>query len=95
MVHQCMQSIVPKLSVSSNAEVAMEIRPVTKASSQKDKDKEGEKERDVTDAEEEDIDSSFFVSGVVPSISDLGPEEMYLIINSAELCSALLFDDRR
>lgn len=88
-----MQSIVPKLSVSTNAEVAMEIRPMTKAGSEKEK--EGEKERDVIDAEEEDIDSSFFVPGVVPSISDLGPEEMYLIINSAELCSALLFDDRR
>jgi hypothetical protein len=91
-----MQSIVPKLSVSTNAEVAMEVRPMTKNTSEKEK--EGEKERDIRDimdAEEDDIDSSFFVSGIVPSISDLGPEEMYLIINSAELCSALLFDDRR
>lgn len=92
MVHQCMQSIVPKLSVSTNAETAMEARPISKAT---DSGKEGERERDATDVEEEDIDPSFFVSGAVPSISDLGPEEMYLIINSAELCSALLFDDRR
>lgn len=93
MVHQCMQSIVPQLSVSTNAETAMEARPITKTTS--GSEKEGENERDATDADEEDIDPSFFVSGVVPSITDLGPEEMYLIINSAELCSALLFDDRR
>lgn len=52
-------------------------------------------EEPATESAEAEIDTSFFVSGVVPPISEFGPEKMYLTINSAELCAALLFDDRR
>ena len=93
MVHRCMESIVPKLSLSENAEVAMELRSKAKACTEEEK--EAVAEVVSVDFEEEDIDPSFFVPGIVPPISELGPEEMYLTINSAELCSALLFDDRR
>jgi hypothetical protein len=45
--------------------------------------------------EEEEIEEGFFVLGVTPSLEEYGPHDIYLTTNSAELCVALLFDDRR
>lgn len=45
--------------------------------------------------EEADIEEGFFVPGVIPSLEEYGPHDIYLTTNSAELCVALLFDDRR
>lgn len=83
LVHRCMECIVPKFSNARNAESAEQLS-VTQLP-----------EVDSGSSSEELIQPSFFVPGTVPPISVYGPEEMYLTINSAELCSALLFDDRR
>lgn len=83
LVYRCMECIVPKFSNAQNAEEAIE-QSVSQSL-----------ESDSVTAEETLIKPSFFVQGVVPSIAVYGPEQMYLTINSAELCSALLFDDRR
>lgn len=45
--------------------------------------------------EKEEIEEGFFVPGVTPSLEEYGPHDIYLTTNSAELCVALLFDDRR
>jgi hypothetical protein len=45
--------------------------------------------------EEEEIDEAFFVPGVTPSLGEYGPHDIYLTMNAAELCVALLFDDRK
>lgn len=84
LVHRCMECIIPKFSNARIAEKAAKQNASQSPSS------------DSVSGEEVLIKPSFFVEGTVPSISEYGPEQMYLTINSAELCSALFFfDDRR
>lgn len=93
MLHRCMESIVPKVCPAENSEVASCVH----TSKVRFEDLYRDRDWGVSDASSSypDISPNFFVPGVVPPITEFGPEQMYLTINSAELCSALLFDDRR
>lgn len=91
MLHRCMESIVPKVCPAENSEVASCIHTSKVRFEDLYRDWSGS---DLISSYQ-DISSNFFVHGVVPPITEFGPEQMYLTINSAELCSALLFDDRR
>lgn len=100
LVHHCMKSIVPKmntlpLSVSTAYAIATASASETQNFASRSRTFKIRFEEPASESAEAEIDSSFFVPGVIPSVYDFGPEKMYLTINSAELCAALLFDDRR
>ena len=103
LVHHCMKSIVPKIGTPPFSLSTVTANPTASAASSSENQNSVSRSRTfkirfeepASESAEAEIDSSFFVPGVIPSVTDFGPEKMYLTINSAELCAALLFDDRR